>query len=265
MLTVKLIVFDLDGTIVSDTRDAKNIISPLIINAIHLAQACGIKIAVATGRDLKAATKPAEMINADYLIASNGALLYNCKEKKIIWAHYLKENVIKLILDNVDMEENWPRVHTPGEVYLAECDREVAAMYAEIYGDQCYYVEERSQLARDAIMLGIVGDIEPVITKINNRFGNLVSVCQGGHDCIDVIAPGINKAWAVQKVAEMIGATPAQVVAYGDGLNDIEMLSWAATGIAISDAHPRVIKAAKGRTCPPGSGVGESLVELLAT
>ena len=50
----------------------------------------------------------------------------------------------------------------------------------------------------------------------------------------------MNKASALQEVADDLGVDAADVLAFGDGRNDIEMLHWAGRGVAVGDASDEV-------------------------
>jgi phosphoserine phosphatase len=62
-------------------------------------------------------------------------------------------------------------------------------------------------------------------------------------DWVDVTPPGLSKATALEKVRANIGVEPARTVAVGDGENDLEMLRWAARGVAMGHA-PAVVREA---------------------
>jgi hydroxymethylpyrimidine pyrophosphatase-like HAD family hydrolase len=62
-------------------------------------------------------------------------------------------------------------------------------------------------------------------------------------DWVDVTAPGLSKATALEKVRANLGVDPTQTVAIGDGENDLEMLRWAARGVAMGHASA-VVRAA---------------------
>ncbi|MFD6448281.1 HAD family hydrolase [Promicromonospora sp. NPDC060204] len=62
-------------------------------------------------------------------------------------------------------------------------------------------------------------------------------------DWLDVTAPGLSKATALEKVRANLGVLPTRTVAIGDGENDLEMLRWAARGVAMGHA-PATVRAA---------------------
>ncbi|WP_182559787.1 HAD family hydrolase [Microlunatus kandeliicorticis] len=61
---------------------------------------------------------------------------------------------------------------------------------------------------------------------------------------LDIAPEGVNKATALAEVAAGLGVDRADVLALGDGRNDIEMLRWAGRGVAVGDAPPEVREAA---------------------
>ena len=63
-------------------------------------------------------------------------------------------------------------------------------------------------------------------------------------DWVDVTAPGLSKATALEKVRANLGVDPARTLAIGDGENDLEMLRWAARGVAMGHASAGVRAAA---------------------
>lgn len=66
---------------------------------------------------------------------------------------------------------------------------------------------------------------------------------------------GVHKAVGVAAVIEHLGLTRDDVVAFGDGLNDLEMIDFAGTGVAIEGADPRVLAVAN-RTAPTPAALG---------
>ncbi|WP_448629203.1 HAD hydrolase family protein [Cellulomonas soli] len=69
----------------------------------------------------------------------------------------------------------------------------------------------------------------------------------------------VNKAVGAQAAARVLGADRAHTVAVGDGLNDLEVIAWAGTGVAVEGSDPRVLAVADRVTAGPAH---EGLVTL---
>jgi hydroxymethylpyrimidine pyrophosphatase-like HAD family hydrolase len=68
---------------------------------------------------------------------------------------------------------------------------------------------------------------------------------------LEFMTLGINKATALAKVAEQFGIPREQVLTFGDGENDVQMLAWAGMGVAMRHGNPAALAAAK-LISPPG-------------
>lgn len=104
----------------------------------------------------------------------------------------------------------------------------------------------------------IAAEIGPAVAMVPS------SVPELGAGAGEIYQAHITKAVGMRAVMDAIGVEPDAVVAFGDGLNDIEMLELAGTAVAIEGSDPRVIAAAGGRTCagPAMEGLAVAFAEL---
>lgn len=83
---------------------------------------------------------------------------------------------------------------------------------------------------------------------------------------VDIVPAGGSKAKGIQKVIDKLGILPEDIYAFGDGLNDVEMLKMVVNSVAMGDGHPEAINAAKHVTTNvDADGIlnGLKMVELL--
>src|SRR5699024_2461645 len=59
-----------------------------------------------------------------------------------------------------------------------------------------------------------------------------------GAPFVEVLAPGVSKAWGLQQLCTRLGIDAEEVLAFGDAPNDAEMIDWAGRGVAIAKAAP---------------------------
>ena len=83
---------------------------------------------------------------------------------------------------------------------------------------------------------------------------------------LDVMARGVDKGAALVKLAELANVPITATVAFGDYLNDLEMLRAAGTAVAMENAHPQ-LKDLADIIAPPNTdnGVSTVLRQLLRT
>lgn len=71
-----------------------------------------------------------------------------------------------------------------------------------------------------------------------------IDVTSSGHGDIDIIQPGIHKANGLRELGQELGISLNEITAFGDGNNDLEMISEVGDGVAMENASPDVLKAA---------------------
>ena len=87
-------------------------------------------------------------------------------------------------------------------------------------------------------LFGVVNDNPDIIT--NARWGDRVNVSFSTLTCLEVMAGGVSKGHALEAVAKKLGYSLKDCIAFGDGMNDAEMLSMAGKGCIMGSAHQRL-------------------------
>jgi 5-amino-6-(5-phospho-D-ribitylamino)uracil phosphatase len=75
-----------------------------------------------------------------------------------------------------------------------------------------------------------------------------------GDGFLEVIGAGADKGSALALIADQLAVPRGDVVAFGDGLNDVTMLAWAGHGVAVGDAHPDALAVADEVVASPEEG-----------
>ncbi|MDW6091284.1 Cof-type HAD-IIB family hydrolase [Vibrio rhizosphaerae] len=78
---------------------------------------------------------------------------------------------------------------------------------------------------------------------LKQRFAGKVTIAFSSPCCLEVMGPEISKGHALQVVANSLNHTLDHCIAFGDGMNDIEMLSMAGRGLVMKTAHEKVLSA----------------------
>ena len=120
---------------------------------------------------------------------------------------------------------------------------------------------------QDLLATGADGGVPDDVVKIiwlgePDAITNAVAEAHARHDAhlvvtrtdppyLEFSAPNVTKATALAAVAEALGASQDEVVAFGDGNNDAAMLAWAGVGVAMPHASAAALAAAD-RIAPEG-------------
>ncbi|MFD0897854.1 Cof-type HAD-IIB family hydrolase [Loigolactobacillus binensis] len=87
-----------------------------------------------------------------------------------------------------------------------------------------------------------------LVAELQQLLAGLAEPTSSGHGDIDLIQPGMNKAAGLRELGQILGIELAEMVAFGDGGNDLEMLREVGLGVAMQNAQPEVAAVAAART-----------------
>jgi Cof subfamily protein (haloacid dehalogenase superfamily) len=248
--TPKLVALDIDGTLFANlpsTGEVEETISPAVLDAVHRAYDAGAHVVLATGRSTSGITQVWDMIGlppdgATVLsVASNGSVTFSYPPLEVrSTVTFDAREIVTMLMEHVPnaavaVEEvgSGYRINRPfpdGEITGTMTVQTVAELVAEpvtrvIIRDPHSSEEEFIELAEK---LGLHG---------TNYF-------IGWTAWLDIAPEGVSKASALDSVATELGVAQADVLAIGDGRNDMEMLRWAGRGVAMGQAPLEVQEAA---------------------
>jgi Cof subfamily protein (haloacid dehalogenase superfamily) len=160
-----------------------------------------------------------------------------------------------------------PNVYVDDELYVAE-DTEQARAYANLNRIEFHVVGPLLDWLEEApTKLVAVGDpaaLDAIEPKLKEQFGDREHISKSLPHFLEFARAGVTKGAGLDVLAEHLGFTKAQTIAFGDGENDIELVEWPAYGIAMANATERV-KAAAAWVCPSAEeqGVAQVIEALL--
>jgi len=240
---------------------------PRTLAALGRARDAGLHVIVVTGRMVKSvrqAIAPAGL--HDPVICYQGAVV---AEADGTWLRHeplpleLARETIAALAD----EGYWPNVYVDDELYVA-ADTEEARRYGELNRIDFHVVGDLlAWLTAPPTKLVVVGDpaaLDEVEVRMKERFGEREYISKSLPYFLEFAQSGVTKGAGLDFLAEHMGFTPDETIAFGDGENDLELVDWAGYGIAVANAHEHV-KALADWVCPPVTeeGVAQVLEALL--
>lgn len=154
---------------------------------------------------------------------------------------------------------------------FAGSDLPIAPEQMQAFLDKVTFLADLSQLPAEQPIYkaGIwveEGKVEVLTSTFNRAFEGRLTAVTSGYGSIDILPVGIHKAWGIEQVIQPLGITMAQVMAFGDSDNDLEMLAQAGYSYAMENATDRVKAVAKYRAPSHlDSGVLQVIEEFLQT
>jgi Cof subfamily protein (haloacid dehalogenase superfamily) len=115
-----------------------------------------------------------------------------------------------------------------------------------VVGDLAAWLE---QAPTKLVAVGEEADMDGLEVKMKARFGKRLYISKSLPHFLEFAGPDVTKAAGLAFVAERLGFSREATVAFGDGENDVELLEWAGYGVAVANAHERVLAIAD-YVCP---------------
>ncbi len=262
---VEAIACDLDRTLIGE--DA--VLRPRTRAAIAATRAAGIHVVLVTGRMFQAVRPYAlEAGLDDPVVCYQGAVV-----AEPVSGHWLRHVPIALELAREAIaalaDEGFsPNCYVDDELYVAEVTPE-ARRYADFQHLQLHTVGNLLEWLHEPPTKLVVIDDPEVLDELKqrmlDRFGGRLYISKSLPYFLEFASPDVTKAAGLDFLAEHVGFSRERTVAFGDGENDIELVEWAAYGVAVANAHERV-KEVADFVCPPvdEEGVAQVLEAFLA-
>ena len=249
----KLVALDIDGTlfaaghgVASNTVDEQ--ITPGVRAAVDRAIEAGAHVVLATGRSTFGITRVLDLLELPrspgdtvLSVASNGSVTFSYPPVEVLsTVTFDASEVVRELLEHVPhalvaveelgvgyrVNRHFPNGEITGEMIMQSVDELVAEPVTRvIIRDPDATAEEFIALAEQVGLHGINYYI-------------------GWTAWLDLAPQGVTKATGLQSIAEELGIGAEDVLAIGDGRNDVEMLQWAGRGVAMGQAPLEVQEAA---------------------
>jgi Cof subfamily protein (haloacid dehalogenase superfamily) len=225
---IKLVAFDVDGTL----RD-RDFLPESTRTALLKLKERGIVLALCTGRSEYEMESLRNELGIDWAITCNGSHI-GYRGKTVFGNAFPKETIIQWLQDAERLKHTF---------LLYSSDR----MFTNQADDPYFHMAQQE-----------IGFMEPLLLKAGEEVPDIyqcIVFCHESEEQVylgkeqdsyythrwrtwacDINPNGMNKAVGLQRLMEHLGISPDEVAAFGDGLNDVEMIQSVGSGIAMGNA-----------------------------
>jgi Cof subfamily protein (haloacid dehalogenase superfamily) len=237
-LAFRAVATDLDGTLLRSDLT----VSERSRRALAAASARETRHVVVTGRQPASCRRlVAPFGYRGVAVCSQGAQVYDLDSGRLVWSTTLDRTLARAAVAAVvaevgDVSVGVATAGLDGRILLSRG-------FYSAPGAECEVVEPEqlwSQPVERVLLRRRPGDAASLADEVVRVCGDAVTaVCVRG-EVVELLPPGVTKAQGLAAVADLLGFSPAETIAFGDEPSDLPMLEWAGYAVAMANAHERL-------------------------
>ena len=253
---IKLIASDLDGTLL----DSNGVLQGRTEAAIRTAEGFGISFTISTGRMFCSAARFARQVDVKIpLICYNGAMIRALDgttfshemldmtvARRLLTIFRERDIYVQSYVDDVLYVHSWRDAEY--QEYMKHYGIDGVAIGDDLYDPQ---IPPTKLLATT----GGVEESHHLMRELSDIFGDSTYITSSNSEFVEMMNPNVNKAKALATVAGMLGIGMENVMALGDGDNDVEMIASCGLGVAMGNGRQSA-KDAANATAPTNDDLG---------
>ncbi len=258
---LKLVACDLDGTLLGPEERM-------------IEKACGVArflrskdllFTIATGRVLGSVEPLLKTLEVTAPVIANGGAVVAWPRGPILLERKLEPGTSNEIANEL-RRLGVPFYFTLGSDMLTEWAGEETDQYSRAIGYRIGIVPPGALSGKAPAQIVVripEEDAEGFLASYGQRWLPHTQAIRSLPHLIEFQAPGVSKASALSFLAKRYGLGPNEVLAIGDGLNDLDMLEWAGTSACVENAHPMAKKASSYVASKPYAEGVQEIIEKL--
>ena len=240
-MSKKLLALDIDGTLTNTQKD----ITPATLEKIIEAQEKGHIVAIASGRPLPGIRKIADTIELDrfggYVLAFNGGRIVDYSTGEVVYQAVLDNDVVRDIYDYC-LKAGCGMVTYDGDRVITGTDIDGYMTFeASINHMEIMRIDNFRKYIdfplNKCLLTADPDKAEKIEQELAEKFGDQLNIFRSEPYFVEIMPPNVHKATSLEKLLEILDMDRKDLVACGDGYNDLTMIEYAGVGVAMANAQ----------------------------
>lgn len=244
----RVLAFDLDGTLTNSEKK----VTRRTKEAIDRARERGCEIVLSSGRPVEGIWPVVKTLEMDrlggYVVALNGAVILDCRTGRRLYEKGIPRDLLPGICEYGRSHGLPMLTYVPGGEITNRPDHPGVLREAYNNGMTPTYVEDFEASLPDPVEDIMYIDEPEVVAKacreLNALYGDRLNIYPSEPCFLEILPHGTNKALGLEKVLELLGCGREQLMAFGDEVNDLEMLRFAGFGVCMGNGAGEAKEAA---------------------
>jgi len=256
-MSIRLIALDLDGTLLDSSKH----VSPANREALSAAIRSGIHVVIASGRPGSAL--PGEVCGMDgisYAITSNGSSIFHMPDMKRIYSNDMPASTVKEMLPIIRQAAFPCETAIAGRCYTMQSYFDDPTAFGMPEHMRSYVRSTRTPVSdMPGFIESHIADIEGIFFLIadqglkaamRDRVSRIngIYITSSAPYYLEMANSTVSKASALDSLTSSLGIKKSEVIAFGDSSNDLELLDYAGTGVAMGNSSEELKSAADAVT-----------------
>lgn len=241
----KLLAIDLDGTLVRSDHS----ISPRTRDTLVAVQEEGVRVVIASGRPTQGTASAADAlelgIHGGFVMSYNGGEVYDWTTKERIYARTLDDGVTDFLQQRMKGQDVALMTYMDGCVITEQSDNEYVRYSSlrngmPIKQTNDFVAETRGRELSKCIVTGSPKFLPQLEETLRKELEGQANVFRSEPFFLEIVPDGVNKACGLEIVLAHTGLNRKDLIAFGDGYNDVPMLQFAGMGVAMGNAAKEI-------------------------
>lgn len=242
----KAIALDLDGTL----TDSNKMLPEKNKEAIWKAIDAGCAVILASGRPVLGISKLAKELELDkrggYVLAYNGGNIIDWKTGEMLYERMMPSECIHDICEQASVNGVIALTYTPDEIVAENDTDEYMIKEAKCNGAAVKKVDDLEAFVdypvSKFLVVGVHEKLLPVQAALLGKHGDVIDAFFSEEYFLEVVPKGVKKSASLESLLLKLKIDRSELIAFGDGMNDIPMLEYAGFSVVMQNAYPEVKK-----------------------
>ncbi|KOO02301.1 Cof-type HAD-IIB family hydrolase [Vibrio nereis] len=241
----RIVASDLDGTLLAPNHQLSDFSKQTLKELYNK----GYTFIFATGRHHVDVAGIREISGIPaYMITSNGARVHD-QNDQLMYSRNVPQELVQPVIDVIKNDPNiFIHMYKDEEWLLDREDETLAKLHSESGFSYTRFNADNAPVEGVAKVFFThpEQDHEHLVTfenKLREAFGDKLNIAFSTPWCLEVMAAEVSKGDALNAVAQSLNLSLENCIAFGDGMNDVEMLSMAGKGLVMGTSHHKVMNA----------------------
>lgn len=241
----KIIVLDLDGTLTNEKKE----ITPHTLDTLLKAQEMGVKVVLASGRPTNGMRPIAKKLKLDYyggyILSYNGGEIIDWQTGELLYKNFLEPKELPYLYqcakDNnftiMTYDNGYVVTENPNDTYVK---RAALLNIMPIKEVENFLEAVTTHPLSKCLIMGDADKLASLEAEMEKALKGRMGVFRSEPYFLELVPQGIDKAHSLAVLLDKLNIPREEMIAVGDGFNDLSMVKYAGLGVAMANAQPIV-------------------------